>query len=83
MEPDQIRKDVPVYTGIDVVSPDSETQRRFGPPNGVKPKWARLRLPLPPHSGIPWAATGVRGTTGKILGTFGMPSPTYPGPNQC
>ena len=35
MEPDQIRKDVPIYMDdLDVVSPDSEMQHRFGPPNG-------------------------------------------------
>ena len=50
MEPDRIRKDVPIYPGavdLDVVGPDPETQCRFGPPNGAKPKWARYGLPLP------------------------------------
>ena len=44
MEPDHIHKDVPIYLEIDdldVVSPDSETQRRFG----AKPKWASYRYP--------------------------------------
>ena len=39
--PDQIRKDVPINSGavnLDAVDPDSETQRRFGSPNGAKPK---------------------------------------------
>ena len=41
MEPDRIRKDVPIYPGtvdLDVVGLDLKTQRRSGPPNGAKPK---------------------------------------------
>ena len=36
MEPERIRKDVPIYPGVvdlDVVGPDPETQRRFGSAN--------------------------------------------------
>ena len=50
MEPDRIRKDVPIYPGavdMDAVGPDPETQRRFRPPNRAQPKWPRHRLPLP------------------------------------
>ena len=60
MEPDRIRKDAPIYPGaddLDVVSPDSETQRRFAPPNGAKLKWARHGVPLPstPQPQLPGA----------------------------
>ena len=55
MEPDQIRKDVLINSGaanLDAVDPDPETQRRFGPPNGAKPKWPRphRQLPGPGHN---------------------------------
>ena len=42
--PDQIRKDVPINSGA-----DSKTQRRFGPPNGAKPKWPRHGFPTLPR----------------------------------
>ena len=93
MEPDRIRKDVPIYPGavdLDAVNPDPETHRQFGPPNGAKPKWPRHGLPLPrtsePHRQLPGAGAQPVGF-GYGRHTFGMSSPTYPGlaqpPTEC
>ena len=86
MEPDRIRKDVPIYPGavdLDVVDPNPETQGRFGHPNGVKsPKWPRHGLPLPrtpePRRQLPGAgAQPVEFGDGRRK--FGMSSSTCPG----
>ena len=50
MVPEQIRREVPNYPGVDdldAVGPDPEKQRQFEPPNGARQKWARHGLPLP------------------------------------
>ena len=41
MEPDRIRKDIPIYPGavnLDVIGPDQGTRSRLKPPNRAKPK---------------------------------------------
>ena len=85
MEPDRIRKDVPIYPGaveLDVVDPNPETQRRFGPPNGAKPKWPRHGLPLArtlePRRQFPGDGAQPVGF-GDGCRKFGMSNLTYPG----
>ena len=85
MEPDWIRKDVPIHLGavdLDAFDPDPETQCRFGPPNRVKPKWPRNGLPLPhtlePCRQLPGAGARPVGF-GDGRRTFGISSTPYPG----
>ena len=69
MEPDQIRKDVPinlVAVNLDDVDPDPETLRRFGPPNRATPKWPRHGFPTLPPLGNPMGSYRGRGTTGRV-----------------
>ena len=64
------------------VDVDRETQRRFGPPNGAKPKWPRHGIPtLPrapePHRQLPESGAQLVGfRDGRRK--FGMSSPVYP-----
>ena len=79
MGPDQIRQSV----NLDAVDHDPKTQRRFGPPNGAKPKWPRHGFPtLPltpePHRQLPGSGAqpvGFRDGRRK----FRMPSSVHPG----
>ena len=48
MKSDQLREDVPTYSGaIDPVDLGQDEQRRFEPLNGAKPKWPTHGLSLP------------------------------------
>ena len=57
VEPDQIRKDVPINSeavNLDAVDPDPETQRWFGPPKQGQTEVAQTRVSdVTPHSGTP------------------------------
>ena len=86
VEPDQIRKYVPINSGavnLDSVDLDPETQRRFGPLYGAKPKWPRhgfrtLPLTPEPHRQLPWSGAHPVGfKDGRHK--FGMSSPVHPG----
>ena len=68
MEPDRIRKDIPIYpgaVGLDFVGPDPGTRSRLEFPNGAKPKWARQGLQLPstrePRRQLPGGGGGAVG----------------------
>ena len=65
MEPDWMRRDVPIYSGavdLDAVNPDPEAQVRFGPPNRSGPDtgchYPTLRNPVGSYRGP--------GTTGRV-----------------
>ena len=84
MEPDQIRKDVPIISGavnLYAVDPDPGTQRRVGPLNGAKPKWPRHGFPTVPHTPEPHRQ--LPGAGAQPLGfrdgrrKFGMSRPAY------
>ena len=80
MEPDWIRKDVPIYPGagdMDVVGPDPGTQCVLDPRTGPNRRGLSLSRTLEPRRQLSGArAQPVRFGDGRC--TFEMSSPTYP-----
>ena len=86
MEPDRIRKDIPIYPGavdLDIVGPDPATPIQIH--ERGQTEVGQSRVTITPHSGTPWAVTGTGvQPVGPGVGrcTFGICSPMYPRPAQ-
>ena len=87
MQPDQLREDVPAYSGaVDPVDLGRDEQRRFEPLNGAKPKWPEHGLSLPLDME---ACRQLLGAMEQVAGSgtgrrrHGAANPTYTGLAQC